>query len=328
MTLVELGWLGLVLFALALSALFSGLEIGVYTLNRVGLAVRVGRGDKRAILLDRELARPDRVLPTLLVGNNIANYLGGLGIAEILDGRAFGPLAAVALNAGLLLPATFLLGETLPKDLFRAFTDRWTYHFGRYLQVWRIALTIVPFVPILGWLGRVATALLGGDRREALVEPRQRITQLVQEGAHAGVLSEGQTTLAERALTLRGRTVGGEMTPWAKVSVVPLGAAPALRSEILRRSGASRLPVVDGQGRVVGVLTALDAILQPSAPTETLMAPPVFFRPGQSALETLRVMRTGRTRLGIVAEAPRGRPIGVIAIKDLVEPLTGQLAGS
>lgn len=328
MTLVELGWLGLVLVALVFSALFSGLETGIYTLNRVSLAVRVGRGDPRAILLDRELARPDRVLPTLLVGNNFVNYLGGLGIAGILDGRGFGPLAAVAINAALLLPATFLLGETLPKDLFRAFTDRWTYRFGRYLQVWRIAFTIIPFVPVLGWLGRMATTLLGGDSRAVLVEPRQRIRQFVQEGAHAGVLSEGQTTFAERALTLRGRTVGGEMTPWSKVAAVPLLAEGALRSGTLRRSGASRLPVLDGQGRVVGVLTALDAILHPSAPTSALMRPPVFFSPGQSALEALRIMRAGRTRLGIVADGPGGRPLGVIAIKDLVEPLTGQLAGS
>lgn len=328
MTTVELGWLILCFAALLMSALFSGLETGVYTLNRVGLAVRVGRGERRAILLDRELAHPQRLLATLLVGNNIANYLGGLGIAEILDGRQFGPLASVALNAAVLLPATFLLGETLPKDLFRTHTDRWTYRFAAYLRAWRVALTAVPFVPVIAALGRAATRLVGADERSALVEPRQRISQLVREGVSAGVLSEKQTTLAERALTLRGRTVSGEMTPWSKVALIGLDLAGETRAAKLRNAGSSRLPVVDGAGRVVGVLTALDAILEPGLSTASLMAKPMVLPPETSALSALRSMRSTRTRLAVVADPKSGRPLGVVAIKDLVEPLTGQLVGS
>ncbi len=318
----------LALFAIVLSAIFSGLETGCYTLNRIGLAVRVGRGDRRARLLDGELARPDRVLATLLIGNTIAHYLSGLGIAAILEQFGFGPIESVLINLAVLLPITFIAAETLPKDLFRTYTDVWTYIFASYLRAWRLLLTVIPLVPAVAFIGNVVKRSIGGNEQAALVEPRQRIAKLIREGVHAGVLSEEQTTLANRALRLRGLTVAGEMTPWSRVTTLQVDAPLAQRAATLVRSGASRLPVVDRAGRVVGILTALDAILEPNASTSAIMKPPTVFAPTESALAAVRAMRAIRVRLAIVCDAANGQPLGVVAIKDLVEPVTGNLVGS
>jgi putative hemolysin len=321
-------WVGLAFVGIVLSALFSGIEIGVYTLNRIGLSVRVGRRERSALLLDRELRRPDRVISTLLVGNNIAHYISGIGIAAVLELYAVGPFAAVVINTALLLPLTFILGETLPKDLFRTHANRWTYAFAAYLRAWRWFLTATLLVPTVVAIGGLVRRVLGGAAPSDLDEPRQRINRLIKEGVRGGVLSESQTGQAERALTLRGRTVEGEMTPWAKVETVPLEARSEERAAILRKAFVSRLPVVDATGRVIGVLTALDAILQPTAPTSALMARPMFFKPAESTLTALRAMRGRRVRLAVVGDATTGRATGVVAIKDLVEPVTGQLVGS
>lgn len=323
-----LPWIALATAGFVLSALFAGIEIGVYTLNRIGLAVRVGRGERAATTLDRELARPDRVIATLLVGNNIAHYISGVGIAAVLEACAVGPVAAFAINTALLLSITFVLGETLPKDLFRTHTNRWTYAFAAYLRAWRVLLTAVPLVPAVVAIGGLVRRSLGGGDASALVEPRQRINRLIREGVHAGVLSEEQTTFAERALTLRGRTVEGEMTPWPRVAWIPLDAGHETRAAILRRSGFSRLPVLDRNHRVVGILTALDAILDPQALTRRLMRTPTIFPRHETALAALRTLRSTRARLAVVVDPASSRPLGVVAIKDLVEPVTGQLIGS
>ncbi|MDZ4832082.1 MAG: CNNM domain-containing protein [Phycisphaerae bacterium] len=323
-----LPWLSIAIIGIVLSALFSGIEIGVYTLNRIGLAVRVGRGERRARILDAELARPDRMLTTLLIGNNIAHYVSSLGIAAVLATFDLGPIALVVINTALLLPIMFVLAETLPKDLFRAYTDRWSYVFAGYLRLWRVLLTWTLLVPLVAWIGAIVKRWVGCDEQGALVEPRLRMSKLIREGVHAGVLSEEQTTFADRALTLRGRTVEGEMTPWSRVTSVALEASLSDRSAVLRRSGASRLPVTDGAGRVVGVLTALDAILTPAAGTRELMSRPTFVPRTETALSALRVLRSTRTRLAIVVDPTNGSPLGVVAFKDLIEPVTGQLVGS
>lgn len=328
MSLLVVGNVALALVAVVMSAIFSGLETGCYTINRIGLAVRVGRGERRARILDAELSRPDRVLATLLIGNNIAHYLSGLGIAAILEVAGFGPLASVAINLAVLLPITFVAAETLPKDLFRTYTDVWTYHFAVYLRGWRLLLTAVPLVPTVAFIADRVKRWIGGNEQAALVEPRQRIAKLIQEGVHAGVLSEEQTTLADRALRLRGLTVSGEMTPWPRVTTLLIDAPLGLRAATLAKSGASRLPVVDRTGKVVGVLTALDAILDPTASTAVLMKPATVFTPTEPAMAALRVMRSVRARLAVVIDPGTTQPLGVVAIKDLIEPVTGNLVGS
>ncbi len=326
---LDLVWYAaLAVMAILLSALFSGIETGCYTLNRISLAVRVGRRERAARILDGELGRPDRLLATLLVGNNIANYLSGLGIAAILDRFGFGPFESVALNLLVLLPITFVFAETLPKDLFRTYTDAWTYLFAAYIRVWRVGLTVVPLVPLVSLIGSGVRRWVGGSDAAALAEPRQRMAKLIREGVHAGVLSEGQTTLADRALALREFTVSGEMTPWHRVAVVALSATAAERASAIARSGSSRLPVVDRAGRVVGVLTALDAILDPTRSTAELMRPATCIAPTETALAALRSMRADRVRLAIVCEPGGHQPLGVVAIKDLVEPVTGSVGRS
>ncbi len=70
-TLIAYGTLSLI--GIVLSAVFSGLETGIYTINRVRLIVRASRNDRRAVRLQDEIEHPNRLLTTLLLGNNIAN---------------------------------------------------------------------------------------------------------------------------------------------------------------------------------------------------------------------------------------------------------------
>lgn len=321
-------WLALALFGMALSFLCSGLETGIYTLNPIGLEVRLGRGDPSARQLAIEIARPARVIATLLIANNIANYLVSLGLAQWLAAWSLGPFASMAVNGLIGLSVGFLLCETLPKDLFRTFTDRWTYLCWPFLRAWRVAFTASGVLPLVTAIGELVTRRIGGSDEAALSGPRAKVSMLIKEGIDAGVLSEGQWSFAERALALRGITVADEMTPWSRVASVAVDADPVRREAVLRKSGASRFPVVGSDGQVVGILAALDAILQPTVPTDRLMTPPIRFAPGETTLAALRTLRSNRARLGIVVDESTGRPRGVVAIKDLVEPITGQLAGS
>jgi len=322
------GWLLLVLVGMVLSFLCSGLETGIYTLNPIGLEVRLGRGEARARQLAREIARPARVIATLLIANNIANYLVSLGLAEILATWELGAFPSMALNASIGLLVGFLLCETLPKDLFRTFTDRWTYLGWPFLRTWRIVLTATGVLPLVTAIGDLVTRRIGGSDEAALSGPRAKVSMLIKEGIDAGVLSERQWGFAERALALRGTTVADEMTPWSRVASVPVDADGPRREAVLRKSGASRVPVTGPDGRVIGILSALDAILSPEASTERLMSPVTRFPPTETTMGALRTLRAARARLGVVVDDASGKPRGIIAIKDLVEPITGQLAGS
>ena len=311
-------------FGVLLSALCAGLETGVYTINRVRLAVRSGAKERAALRLKAELDHPERVLIVLLVLNNIANYLGSLGIAGILALNEIGPWAAIGINGVILVPILFVLAETLPKDLFRTFTDHWTYHFAWFIRTTRIILTLTGVLPLVRGIVMMFTRFLGGDPARTR-SARQRVLSLVQEGAGSGVLSSTQVDLVDRALLLHECRVLQEMIRWRQVRTIPLLSDRATRESILRSCDFARLPVVDRRGRVAGILLSMDAGLYPERSTRELIRPALTLDPGLPALEAIRRMRAERAQLAIVQLSGGTTPLGVVAIKDLVEPLIGEV---
>jgi CBS domain containing-hemolysin-like protein len=59
------------------------------------------------------------------------------------------------------------------------------------------------------------------------------------------------------------------MTPWSRVDRVPLDASPQRRNEMVNAQRHNRLPVVDRTGKVVGLIAALDCLLEPDQPTRS-----------------------------------------------------------
>ncbi len=325
MTLTALITFGaLCLIGIVLSAVFSGLETGIYTINRVRLIVRSGQDDSRAIRLQNEIEHPNRLLTTLLLGNNIANYAGTFGMAAILTRLQYSEIQVVVMNALILVPLLFVFGETLPKDLFRTYTDRWSYQWSGFLLVSRRAFTWIGLGPIVQGFGMVVARVVGGDPTLAPTA-RQRISQLIKEGIGAGVLSESQTALVDRALSIRDRTVAGEMIAWNDVATISSDVDPSSRLEHLNLSH-TRLPVIDNTQKVCGVLRLLDALLQPNEPTRKLMTEAMTLSPNTSVQAALGMMRSRRQPLAIVLDTTTNRPLGLVTLKDLVEPITGELS--
>jgi CBS domain containing-hemolysin-like protein len=314
----------MVLCGLLLSALYSGAETGLYTLNRVRLAVRAAAGQRSARWLRDLLRRPQRMLAIILVGNNIANYLASYGVAAILDGLGLTAWQAIGINAAVLIALLFVFGEILPKDLFRTHTDRWSYGCAEFLRWSSRLLTITGLVPLVLGIGHLAARLLGADLGRT-GGARQRISMLIREGLGAGVLSESQTTLADRALLLRNVTVEDEMIPWTRAVTLSVDADRRGRDFACRRSTFTRLPVVDRSGRVVGILSLLDAALEPERSTASLMREPMQLDASMPARQALHDLRESGNSMAVVVRGGAPRPVGIVTLKDLVEPLTGEL---
>ena len=318
-------FIGCILVGFAGSTLYSGLETGFYTLNPVRLTLRVSRGERAAVHLRRELRKLSRTLSVLLIGNNAANYLGTFGLAALMHGLGLTDWAVIVLQALLVAPALFVFGETLPKELFRRHTDHWTYWLFPVILVSRWAFAITLLLPTVQLFAALMSRLAGAhDARAATA--RQRVSQMIKEGVGAGVLSESQTTLADRALTMRERIVAGVMVPWRDVVSLPAEADRDRRESLMRGQNFTRLPVVDQRGRAIGIISWMDVMLQPDAPTSRLLHEPVTFAPRTQVPEALSTMRRERQAMAIVLAPQTGRPVGLVTLKDLVEPLTGELA--
>jgi Mg2+/Co2+ transporter CorB len=90
-------WCAFMLVGFAGSALYSGMETGAYTLNRVRLQVLADRGQRRALTLRHLLDRPATLLATLLIGNNVTNYMGTAALAVLLEAADFSDFQSILL---------------------------------------------------------------------------------------------------------------------------------------------------------------------------------------------------------------------------------------
>ncbi|MCH2148349.1 MAG: CNNM domain-containing protein [Phycisphaerales bacterium] len=303
------------------SAFYSGMEIGLYTINRVRLTVRAGHGDPSAAWLLHLVQRPATMLTVLLLGNNIANYLSSFGIAGLLDAAGVSPIGAIAINAGILIPLLFIFGEVLPKDLFRTQTDRWSYRCVGLLQWTSRALLLIGLLPLV----TVVTRLFGqGDRSSSLAESRQRLGRLFKEGMGAGVLSESQSTLLDRALAMRHVPVTGEMVPWSQVCCLAADLTGDVRLDAIRGQRHTYLPVTEPDGSVIGVVSALDILLDSDRPTRTLLQPPLHISDSLTIPAAMERLRSEQRGMAIIDDR-QGRPCGIVTVKDLAEVLTGDL---
>ncbi|HYF13866.1 MAG TPA: CNNM domain-containing protein [Phycisphaerales bacterium] len=319
-------WWTILVLAVLGSALIAGIEIGVYSLNRVRLDLRAGRTppDRDARVLAGELGRPARLVATLLISNNLVNALAAQASASMIGAGALTPTQIAVLNTVVLGPILFVLGEALPKEVFRAEADRLTPIFASGLRLLRRLLTVTGVLPLVTLVSRLGERALGLPE-DAGVAPRQRIAMLLKEGAGHGLLSESQLSMLDRALVFSSVRVADEMVSWERVQVVPAGAERSRMLDIVAGSAHAYFPAVDRQGRVVGVIRHLDLYAQSRRTPQDIVMNVPRVRPDQPARDALAVLRAAKSRLAVVEDAS-GRPVGLVTAKDLVEPITGELA--
>lgn len=318
--------LGVLLALLALcvlaSGIFSGGETGLYSLSRARVETGVGAARQRSAEVIRRLLRDETgLLITLLVANNVVNLVTAQ-LGEVLVEPFEVPAAwREVVVTVLLTPPLFLLGELLPKDLFRRRPHALVGLVAPVIAVVQVLLFPLTF-PLRG-LTLVSARLLGQDSEELVrVQGREAVMQLLRErqGPRHGAVE----TMARNVLELRSRRVERVMVPWRRVEVLPADASAA---EVRRRLGAStytRLPVVDPQAGVRGYVHQLEVLADGGeAPFERLLRPLLALDPATPLDRALALLRQAGQRTALVG-SPRA-PLGLVTLKDLVEEISGEL---
>jgi CBS domain containing-hemolysin-like protein len=124
---------------------------------------------------------------------------------------------------------------------------------------------------------------------------------------------------------MQSLTVQSEMVPWNRVSCIGIDVPLQRRSEMLRTSSYTRIPVVNSKGNIRGILPVLSVLLQPNEPTDRLILEPLFLTPTTNVQDALHQLRESGKAMAIVSNDGQS-PLGIVTLKDLVEPLVGELA--
>jgi putative hemolysin len=320
-------WIGLGL-ALLLSFLLSGMEAGVFALNRLRVRRLARAGKPSAKLLQGFLENPEKFLWTILVGNTLANFLIlGFLLAKIHEWF----LGSRILVIGFFAVAVFLFYtffDLLPKILFRARPNSMCLSAANVFRLVNFALS--PLVLIVADVSRTILKWTGGQAFTGrLFGNREEMRAVMQESAQA--FTSDERAMINRVLDLQNFSVGQIAIPVAKMVTVEKDTPVGDAIKLAREKNVSRLPVWeirDGRQRIAG-LVLVNALLFTAAldlqnPASAHMTPALFMEENVRLEIALRRMQRAGQRLAIVL-ARDGGEAGIVTLEDILKLIFGEV---
>jgi CBS domain containing-hemolysin-like protein len=313
------------------SFLLSGMEAGVFALNRLRIRRMARNGQRSAQVLNRFLEKPERFLWTILVGNTLANFIILGWILAELHGLLLGAPHArfwAVVSFAVIVFLFYAFFDLLPKMMFRAHPNSFCLSAARVFRIVNFLLS--PLVLVVEDVSRVLLHWTGGQVfKGQLFGNREEMRAVMRASGDA--LTDDEHAMVNRILDLQNYTVGQIARPLARMISVdastPLGQAIAKA----RESNLSRLPVWEmreGKRRVGGMLDIGPLLyreaLDLEKPASAYMIPAVFVNEGLRLEVALRLMQRAGQRVAVVLSRERTE-VGIVAVKDILRVMFGEM---
>ena len=317
----------LLLVCLVLSAFFSASETAFIALPRLRLLHLVNIGKPGAQRVSDLVHRRDKLLATVLLGNNLVNTLAAaLATAlaiSFIDNISYAVLAATAATTLILL----VFGETLPKTLAWSRAEAVTFAVSRPLRL--VGWLLSPAVRMLQVVSYVATRALGISLTHSEVT-EEEIRAMISVGAQDGAVEPTEADMLEKVFHFGDRQVQEIMTPRTEIVWVQKGATLGDFLGIYRHEAHTRFPVYHGDmENVVGVLSVKDVLLimaergLPRESTVSEVLRPAYFVPETKLVGQLfSELRQQGQQMAIVVDQ-HGGVSGLVTLKRLLEVIVG-----
>lgn len=317
-----------VALCLLFSFLLSGMEAGVFALNRLRVRRLARLGNAQAQILHVFLEQPEKFLWTILVGNTLVNFLIlGWVLAKLHEWFAGHTVLIVALFTVIVF-VFYSFSDLLPKMLFRAYPNRLCLASANAVRIMHLALAPVVFLVegisqfFLRRRGsRAFTARLFGNREE--------MRAVMAEAAQA--LTSEEHAMVNRVLDLQHFTVAQITIPLAKTYSLEVQSPLRDALKLAAEKNLSRLPVWetrDGKRRIAGMLDVGALLFVEKLDADKMagefMSPALFLDDSTRLEIALRRMQRAGQRLAIVL-AHDGREAGVVSLEDILKLMFGEV---
>lgn len=319
---------GMLVFLLLCSAFFSSSETGMLSLNRYRLRHRAKEGHRGAKRASALLERPDRLLGTILVGNNFVNILAS-SIATVLAIKFWGEAGIAVATIGLTI-ILLIFGEITPKTLAALRPEAIAYPVS--LPLLLLQRVLYPLVALLNWISNGLLKLLGIDLSNKGNDSlsTEELRSVVHESGSDMPMNRQSMLLG--ILDLERVTVDDIMIPRNEVAGIDLEDDLETIVTQLRTTPHTRLPVfrkdinqIEGivHMRQIARLLSHDQLTRDSL-LEACNEP--YFIPKNTPLSTQLVnFQKQKRRIGIVVDE-YGDVLGIVTLEDILEEIVGEFS--
>ncbi len=312
---------------LGFSAFFSGSETALMAISKLRLRHLGESKPRRARLVERVLEKPERLIGTILLGNNLVNVAMS-AIATALAISIWGD-RGIVYATGVLTLVILIFAEITPKVYAKYFNERVSFVTAPILNV--IMVLFDPVVRVVTFTSKKLLFIIGVDvsKMKRLLMTEEEIHTCIQMGWDDGAITAEESKMLSRVFTLNDKTVGEVMVPKEEMIILDSEASAEEIYRIILDTGHSRFPISrGGDWEIVGFIHAKDLFhfvdQKKTGPIKHIVRPPYFVPADKTIDAQLRSFQNRKLHQAVVLDS-EGKVSGLITLEDILEELVGSI---
>lgn len=307
---------------LVFSAYFSATETAFTSFNAVRMKV-LAEKKKSAKLVLKLADNYNRVLSTLLIGNNIVN-IAAASLATLVFTGWFGQDLGTTLSTVVMTVLVLIFGEISPKSVAKEFPEKFAM-ISAY-PLWFFTVIFTPLNLIFDLWKKLLNKIFRVDKKQpSLTEEEFQV--MVGEITDEGVLNETEHDIIINTIKYDDMTVENVMRFAEDATEARIGDDFGLIKSIFVETNYSRLPVLDAAGeKAEGILYRADfyeMLLDGRSDLAALLKEPMFTTRTEKISHLFKAMQTARIHMAIVLDD--GKYTGLVTMEDILEELMGEI---
>lgn len=312
----------LMVILVACSAFFSASETAFTGMNRIKIKNMANDGNKKAAKVLEISDNFDKLLTTILVGNNFVNIFASSLMSWICS-YWLPSFSSVIISTLVTLFVILLFGEITPKTLANNNPETWAL---RSVGVLSVLITI--FSPITYFFNK-PKQILAGDGEDEPTLTEDELVVMVDEIEEQGELEKTESELIKSAIEFDDRKVSEILVPRVDIFAVDKNTGSEELKDKILKSGFSRIPIYDGSiDKIIGVVYRKDFFKYyfetPDFQITECMRP-VKFIPETATLQyALNELQKSMVHMLIIVDE-YGGTLGIITMEDVLEELIGEV---
>ena len=316
---------------LLMSAYFSATETAFSTASKTKLKTLVEKDNKRAALALKLSENYDKLISTILIGNNIVNILlSSIATVFVISlclkwkDQAFSDNYSTLISTAAVTVAVLMFGEITPKSVAKNAPEKFAMFSAPLMQFFMWILIPVSFLFSL-WTKMIAKLLrLDGDNKMS----QEELLMLVEEVQEEGTIDDDEGDLLRNAINFPELKAEDILTHRVDLEAFEMGTPIEEIGRLFEESRFSRLLVYqDSIDNIVGVLHQKDVFTAKGLtdkPLEELISEPLFVHKTERIDDLLRELQKIKSHMAVVLDE-YGGTLGIVTMEDILEELVGDI---
>ncbi len=310
---------------LLLSGYFSATETAFSSFNKTRMKTLAEKGNRRASLVLKLAEDYDRLLSTILIGNNVVN-IGLTSIATVMFVRILGGNQDLGATVSTIVTTVIVLifGEISPKSLAKERPENFAMFSAPIVRVLVTVLTPLNFL-FSQWKKLLSKIAKSEDSPKMT---QDELLMLVDEVEQEGSIDENESALLRNAIDFSDREAEEILTHRTDLEAVPITASKEEVAALFSETKFSRLPVYeDNIDNIIGILHQKDFYTETGLtdkPLSEIIAPPLFVPMSEKISDLLGQLQKTKSHIAVVVDE-YGGTLGIVTMEDILEELVGEI---